>query len=496
MAKILLIYPNRWGRGITPIWVASHSASLKKGGHKVELFDTTFFSQWSVNETDYNTENKQYKPSDYNRVIKYNNLDPVKELNSRIMEFRPDAIFSSALSSHIHGEGEYVNIEYYNLLLSKITVPDEVKIVAGGLQVTAGGEEIFKKFDNIQYFIRGESEIVLRELAARIDEGEDFNRTYGLLYKKNGEVIECPRQELISEMDKIGFYDYSLFSDQSFLRPYNGEILRAVDYEMSRGCLYACSYCVETVIQKYYGFQENSRGTIKNHKKYLRNKSSSTICSEICSLNSDLNIKLLRCQDTNFLTIERSVLEDVAEYFDKSDLDIILYIETRPEGINRKTVELLKRLKVDGVGMGIELSNEHFRESNLNRYSSINNIEAAFSLLKEAGIKRTAYNVIGFPDETEENIQETIEFNRILNPDNITVAFYSPYQGTEQQIKSYEKGYFQNREKDVDGQLRTLSEHSLVNSMTLEFYKKYFSTLTREGLDRIEEYKHEFDLQK
>ena len=153
MAKILLIYPNRWGRGITPIWVASHSASLKKTGHEVELFDTTFFSQWSANETDYNTENKQYKPSDYNRVIKYNNLDPAKELNSRIMEFRPDVIFSSALSSHIHGEGEYVNIEYYNLLLSKITVPDEVKIIAGGLQVTAGGQEIFEKFDNIQYFI-------------------------------------------------------------------------------------------------------------------------------------------------------------------------------------------------------------------------------------------------------------------------------------------------------------------------------------------------------
>ena len=39
MAKILLINPSKWGRGITPIWIASHSACLKEAGHEVELFD-------------------------------------------------------------------------------------------------------------------------------------------------------------------------------------------------------------------------------------------------------------------------------------------------------------------------------------------------------------------------------------------------------------------------------------------------------------------------
>ena len=29
MAKILLINPSKWRRGITPIWIASHSALLK-----------------------------------------------------------------------------------------------------------------------------------------------------------------------------------------------------------------------------------------------------------------------------------------------------------------------------------------------------------------------------------------------------------------------------------------------------------------------------------
>ena len=45
-------------------------------------------------------------------------------------------------------------------------------------------------------------------------------------------------------------------------------------------------------------------------------------------------------------------------------LDIKLYIETRPEGINEKSVSLLKNLGVDGVGMGIELSEKNFEKMN------------------------------------------------------------------------------------------------------------------------------------
>ena len=59
MSRILLLNPNKWGRGITTIWIASHSALLKKNGHQVELFDSTFYENWTVDETAYNTKNVQ-----------------------------------------------------------------------------------------------------------------------------------------------------------------------------------------------------------------------------------------------------------------------------------------------------------------------------------------------------------------------------------------------------------------------------------------------------
>ena len=118
---------------------------------------------------------------------------------------------------------------------------------------------------------------------------------------------------------------------------------------------------------------------------------------------------------------------------DNKKLDLKLYIETRPEGINEKTIKILKSLGVIGVGMGIELAGEDFREANLNRFSNQEKIINAFKLLRENGILRTTYNIIGLPNQDEKSVINTIDFNRLLDPDNVTVAFYSPYYGTNEQ---------------------------------------------------------------
>ena len=163
----------------------------------------------------------------------------------------------------------------------------------------------------------------------------------------------------------------------------------------------------------------------------------------------------------------------------KSNLNIILYIETRPEGINESSIKLLKKLKVDGVGMGIEISTQDFREEKLKRFADQKKIIKAFRLLRDNNIKRTAYNIIGLPEQNEDSILDTIKFNRLLQPDNMTVAFYSPYIGTAQQIKGNELGYFDDYEYHVDSALRSLSQHSLVDVEKLKFYKKTLSILLK-----------------
>ena len=327
----------------------------------------------------------------------------------------------------------------------------------------------------IDILIRGESEKVLLDIADSIDSDKKVYRCKGIAYKNKNEIILNEKQEIFNDLDFLSPYDYEIFNAQSLLRPYNGEVIKSVDYEMSRGCIYSCAYCVETIIQKYYGFNEKSNnGAIKNFKSYLRHKSPEKTFEEIKFLHEKLKIKLFRCQDTNFLTIDRNFLKELSELIKSSNLDIYLYIETRPEGINPASIELLKSLKVDGVGMGVELASEEFREEELNRFASQKKTIEAFRLLKENNIKRTSYNVIGFPNQTEESIKATIEFNKLIKPDNITVAFYSPYHGTEMAEKGYDNNMFDAFQPNVDSQLRSTSKDSLISVEKLNYYKKNF----------------------
>ncbi len=211
MSKVLLINPNKWGRGITAIWIASHSAALKSAGHEVSLFDSTFYADWTVDETSYNTNNEQYRQTDYSNFINYSSISVREALQKKINEFNPDIIFWSAISSHIHGEGEYVNIQYgYDLVSS---TSHNALLVTGGLQATANAKSMLNIMKDADFLIRGESELVLTELASRFsDKKNTIHEIKGLSFiNEEGNYVENQPQEIISNMDELGPYDYSLF---------------------------------------------------------------------------------------------------------------------------------------------------------------------------------------------------------------------------------------------------------------------------------------------
>jgi len=459
--RILLLNPNKRGYSYTPIWIASHTALLKAYGHKVELFDATFYKNWCTNYYDTLKDNQMYKENDYARYVEYSDVDIYEDLQKTINRFKPDIIFWSAISSHIHSEGEYTSIQNGYELLLKMFLGDTTRLVAGGLQATADHKLIEEVFPRINIIICGESEVALADLA-------------------NGYVGMNVMRSTIVDLKKLPPYDYSLFDKQVLYRAYNGKVYKAVDYEMSRGCPHTCSYCVESVIQKYYGFNKKTdKGNLMNAKRYFRFKKSETIIEEIKTLYNEFGITYIRCQDTNFLSIPRKTLVEVADGI--KDLPVFLYIETRPDTITKNNVDLLKRLKVDGVGMGLEVASAWFRTSNLKRFVDQQKIKNAIKLLTDNGIKSTTYNIIGLEGQTEEMLIDTIKLNRELKPTNVSTSFYSPFMGTPMAEGTK---YLFNLDEDY-----SINVEFTLSKKKLEFYRKYFNVFVKEGLDGLEKLK-------
>ena len=71
-------------------------------------------------ELKFNTANEQYKPSPIDNYISWSASDIFEELQKYVDKFEPEIIFWSAISSHIHGEGEYINFLNGYELINKI----------------------------------------------------------------------------------------------------------------------------------------------------------------------------------------------------------------------------------------------------------------------------------------------------------------------------------------------------------------------------------------
>ena len=62
-------------------------------------------------------------------------------------------------------------------------------------------------------------------------------------------------------------------------------------------------------------------------------------------------------------------------------------------------------------------------------------------ILKKTKMQVSSNIIIGFPEETREQIFDTIEVNREINADNIMIHVFNPYRGTSLYDLSVEKGY-------------------------------------------------------
>jgi anaerobic magnesium-protoporphyrin IX monomethyl ester cyclase len=418
VARILLLNTTQWGRGITPIWVASHTGILRQGGHDVFLCDLNFLSEWSKFELSKTHNETQYAKATHYSPI-FQNDSPLLYLINAINLYLPDVIFWSAISSHIHGEGEYSSFARgYRLLASALDVINNsvtCSLVGSGVGLLPykNSTNIHELFPQITTFVFGDSERPLLDICNLIDSNSTLPPKI---------VSGIPRNAISDDY----LYDYTLFSEQSFQRPYHGDIVRAVDYEFSRGCPYSCAYCIETSIQNHY-IESGLRKT--RFTNYFVKKDVSSAVQELLKL-SQLGISFIRVQDTNFMSLGLEYLEKLADALLLLNITFRFYIETRPETIDSRSAPLLARLGVCGVGMGLETASDQIRSNHLKRYCNRDRIASAFKHLRNNNICRTSYNMIGLPGETSTSIIDTILFNRTLEPDDVTCAFFTPYAGT------------------------------------------------------------------
>ncbi len=441
--KALLVHHNVLADGYVPMGISVLSSVLKKQGHEVDVFDTFYYK--------HNDRITDVSPL-FKSVHDHSSRKDVYEAyQERLENFDPDLIGFSATENEVPMIKELANR----------TSDHPYKVLGGAYSTTMPEEAI--KIKSLEAICVGEGEEALSELMDALENKKPIENIKNLWIKKSGRVHKNPTRKLI-DMNKLPFMDYDFCEPELLSKPFMGKEYITGQIEMTRGCHFACSYCINSYLHE---LSEDS-------SNFLRKKEPKRIIDELEFLKEKHNLEFLRFGDENFLWQPSESLEEFARLY-KERINLPFIMATRPETITEKTIEILKTIPCKQVSMGIEHGNEKFRKDVLKRTCTDKSITRGFGLLRKAGIRSGAYTMIGFPTETEELIQDTFNLTLKTNPDIAAVYFFRPYPKTPLMDMCIEKDLL------IEGLEPNYFEGSMVKGIPFErlkqlrddFYKRF-----------------------
>lgn len=269
------------------------------------------------------------------------------------------------------------------------------KVVLGGRCTAFPSESILKRFNNIDFLIRGEGEEAMLNFCDALKRGKDINSVKGLSYRNGNSVIDNPFNPPI-ELDKLPLPARYLLPNKRYrMHPPFGIYPPVTLIETSRGCNYGCIFC---------GLQRE-----------IRERSVDSIIAEVKKVIEKLGIQEIHFVDPNF-TYNKERIIKLCNRFIEENIKIHWTCKTRVDLVSGELLEIMSRAGCYMISFGIESGSQKILD-NLNKDIKTQDTESAFRLAKEANIRTIAYILLGSPGETKSTLNETINFVQKIGPD-------------------------------------------------------------------------------
>lgn len=262
----------------------------------------------------------------------------------------------------------------------------EKTILIGGPYVTRyeGGFRVAEN-PSVDYVVPDEGEEATHELLERLVNGEDVSTVVGLIYRDDGKIKDTGQRKLIAHIGDLPYPRYDQFPLKNYRRV-------AIPILGSRGCIYSCSFCSETVFWRRYRFRsgENLFGEFKYQSENLGIKS-------FYIVDSLINGNIRELEKMCDLLIESGV---EAYWGGKASIRM------------QMTSELLKKMYKAGcrsLDYGIESGSPKVLKDMKKQFD----LPLATRVLRdshEAGISVGVFMLVGFPTETEQCFELSKQF--------------------------------------------------------------------------------------
>jgi len=299
----------------------------------------------------------------------------------------------------------------------------EAQLLFGGPHASVMRATLLEKNPLVDAVIMGEGEATLAEIAPRIGHPDCYEGVLGVVYRKNGQIVDNGPRPLIENIDTIPMPAYHLLPHLSRYRSRSRGV--PVGYVLSsRGCPAACTFCYRSFGKKW------------------RVRSPENVVEEIAYLREKYGIRQLDILDDNFAFDARRAEKIMNMIIEKKwDLKINLQVGVRVESLDMELLKTMKRAGVFKFGFGIESGDAGI----LRRIKKGLDLEKSVQLIRAAralGFITHGFFIMGFPGETPETMQKTIDFAKRLDPHYASFSICTPLPGTEMYDEIARNGVF------------------------------------------------------
>lgn len=321
-------------------------------------------------------------------------------------------------------------IGLYTNLMTKINIIEissfvrknlpNTKIILGGPDVRYNAENYL--MHGVDFLVIGEGEQTMLELVGYLKSPTEppISAIAGIAYIENDKLIITAEREKLKDLDTLPFPNRSKIDLQQYLdswKRFHGK--NAVSISTMRGCPYTCKWCSRGV----YGLS-------------YRRRSAEHVVAELKLIKKLYNPDTVWFVDDVF-TISHKWLESFRDELIKNNLIIQYECITRADRLNETVIKQLQETGCFRVWIGAESGSQKVIDL-MDRRVDVRQVRDMIKLSKKYGIETGTFIMLGYPGETESDIEETIKHLKDSDPDHFTITVAYPIKGTElyQEVES------------------------------------------------------------
>jgi len=220
----------------------------------------------------------------------------------------------------------------------------------------------------------------------------------------------------------------------------------------TRGCPYSCqTYCV-------YPLQQGRKVRQRDPKK---------IVDELEYWKKNFGVTMFIFRDPVFSINKKHTLDFCEELYQRN-LNIKFVIETHLRILDTELIKELLKCGLKGAKVGVESANLDVL-SDADRFTVSKDVQLTkIRELEENKIMVSAMFIIGFPTDTEETINKTIDYAKFLNTSFAQFSVWTPYPGTPI-FKKFEDKISAKKYESFD-QYSLVYEHKLFDAKKIRFF--------------------------